>query len=738
MQIQPNTLFASRYRLTKQIGSGGFSVVWLAADEFADGLECALKIYAPDKGLDESGLELFKKEYLVTAKLNHRGLMKATYFGLDSRSPYLVMPYCKNGSLGALINTKESFNEREIAEVIYQLADALTYLHKEGVIHRDIKPDNVIIDDQGHYLLTDFGISSKLQSTLRKGTNTPKSMTLAYAAPELFSSRPEAGAASDVFSIGCLLVELCLGTLPQVWDQRGAGLVLSTGASIPALPDTYSKGLQRIIHQSLELEYYLRPLAADLKNAAQQYLQSGVWPTIEQKKEQVPNNPGGRHTELFKHEKINVTQPEGSTLTSEDGNDLEAQETKRIVSEDGGSEHKYLITEETSKRKLVKGFTRLKIIIPTVLILLGICWWVQPYSLSFFLTRSSANNGDPEAQFALALIYETGYGAPMNETESHKWYLKSAKQGYPLAIFPVALNFIRGSGTNKDYKEAVKWLKMDESVDAIKATELGKIYEVGGYGVVQDTAEAKKWYRLAAADSTYGQEARMALQRMAAREQEPMVIEKDRASQPEAEKQRIVEENRKEKEAVAARNQLAEMGRKEQQAETNQQGTFKDTRDGRIYKTVKIGNQVWMAENLAFKPNNGKYWAYNNDNTNVAKYGYLYDFETAKNVCPIGWHLPTNSEWSALVNELGGLYKADKVLKSDWNGTNSRGFNLLLAGFRDTDGSYFVHEVSAIWWTSSPESEGQAWNWILNNSLDEMVSDYSNVNAGYSVLCVRD
>ena len=95
----------------------------------------------------------------------------------------------------------------------------------------------------------------------------------------------------------------------------------------------------------------------------------------------------------------------------------------------------------------------------------------------------------------------------------------------------------------------------------------------------------------------------------------------------------------------------------------NNQGHFIDSRDGKVYKTIKIGNQTWMAENLAFKPDSGSYWAYDNKKKYKSTFGYLYEWKTAKNACPKGWHIPTDEEWAELIDFLGGTTVAGYKLK---------------------------------------------------------------------------
>ena len=97
------------------------------------------------------------------------------------------------------------------------------------------------------------------------------------------------------------------------------------------------------------------------------------------------------------------------------------------------------------------------------------------------------------------------------------------------------------------------------------------------------------------------------------------------------------------------------------QTDVETSGTFTDSRDNNTYTWQKIGGQVWMTQNLAYKPSTGNYWEYDNDLANVATYGYLYDLETAKASVPQGWHLPTEAEWGVLRDFVGKDGAAGKL-----------------------------------------------------------------------------
>jgi len=111
------------------------------------------------------------------------------------------------------------------------------------------------------------------------------------------------------------------------------------------------------------------------------------------------------------------------------------------------------------------------------------------------------------------------------------------------------------------------------------------------------------------------------------------------------------------------------------------QGTYTDLRDGKKYNTIKIGNQIWLTENLAYKPASGNFWTYQGNESYLTVYGYLYDWKTAKEIIPLGWHLPSNEEFNILLKNVGGT-GVKKAFKSLIKGGNS-GFSALFGGYRE-------------------------------------------------------
>jgi len=180
-------------------------------------------------------------------------------------------------------------------------------------------------------------------------------------------------------------------------------------------------------------------------------------------------------------------------------------------------------------------------------------------------------------------------------------------------------------------------------------------------------------------------------------------------------------------------------------------GTFIDDRDGQKYKWVKIDNQIWMAENLSYMPKSGKYWAYDNKNENKLIYGYLYDWNTAKQVCPIGWHLPSDDEWNQLVNFFAGEQVAASKLKSktycenpDIGAPTNSGFEALLGGFRYCGTFCYIGKVG-YWWSATEYDKSFAWYREIRFNDINLYRSHGWFNyamygkrTGFSVRCIRN
>ena len=257
--LQENTLFANRYQLIKLLGRGGFSEVWLAKDNWTH-LQIAIKVYAPGQGMDQDGLQDFCGELASVYDLNHSNLLKPQHVDTWQNMPYLIMAYCPAGSC---VKRVGKMTEPELWKLIHDVAAGLAYLHEKDVIHQDIKPDNILVDTEGNYLITDFGISTRARSTLRKsviGGNTSGGTT-AYMGPERFSRQPAPTKASDIWSFGAMAFELLEGVTP--FGEIGGGMQKG-GAEIPFINAPVSDALKYTIFKMLSKETWDRPTAATL------------------------------------------------------------------------------------------------------------------------------------------------------------------------------------------------------------------------------------------------------------------------------------------------------------------------------------------------------------------------------------------------------------------------------------------------------------------------------------------
>lgn len=265
-------MFDNRYRLIEKIGGGGFSEVWLAHDINA-GIDVALKIYTPNGELDEEGKEDFKREFARLCGLNHSNIIHAIGFGIHKDElPYLAMSVCKNGSAKKIIG---NFEEEQLWTFIEQVAMGLQYLHAHSITHQDIKPDNILINSDGQYLIIDFGISTKTRNTLRKSNKGISGGTPWYMSVESFGTESSDIHARDIWAFGATLYEIITGDVP--FGQYGGVTQKSQNGKIPPIQNSVSEELKQLVYDCLSLNAWDRPDADTLVKRAKNHI-AGITP----------------------------------------------------------------------------------------------------------------------------------------------------------------------------------------------------------------------------------------------------------------------------------------------------------------------------------------------------------------------------------------------------------------------------------------------------------------------------
>ena len=230
----------SRYIIERTLGRGGMATVYLARDGELDRL-VALKVLSPHLAEEESFRARFLREARLTARLVHANVVQVYDVGEDERGPFIVMEYVEGETLAAELARRRTFAPEEAVGLALQLCAGLEAAHAAGLVHRDIKPHNVLLRRDGVAKIVDFGIARAIDTTLHTEQGAILG-TAAYLAPEQARGEPVT-AVADLYALGIVLYELLTGrrpfaaeTLPALVLEREQGLIVPLRARAAAIP----------------------------------------------------------------------------------------------------------------------------------------------------------------------------------------------------------------------------------------------------------------------------------------------------------------------------------------------------------------------------------------------------------------------------------------------------------------------------------------------------------------------
>jgi serine/threonine protein kinase len=277
-----------QYTIESELGRGGMATVYRATQTSMN-RSVAIKVLPRALLHDPTFYERFRREVDLVARLEHPHILPIYDFGQADGIPYIVMRYLGGGSLQQRIQ-RATFNPAETEKPLSQIAQALDYAHKEGVIHRDIKPGNVLLDDNGNAYLSDFGIARVYGSNM---TGSAIIGTPAYMSPEQANGNP-LDARSDIYALGVVLFEMLTGREPYQAETPMALLFKHINEPLPPL-DNYRKDVPAGVESVVIIATSKRPddryaSAGEMAHALNEAIRNPDAPVVKRVNVHQPNN----------------------------------------------------------------------------------------------------------------------------------------------------------------------------------------------------------------------------------------------------------------------------------------------------------------------------------------------------------------------------------------------------------------------------------------------------------------
>ena len=274
MANQEPTVFNDRYELHRQIARGGMADVFLARDLLLD-RPVAIKVLFDQFSKDQQFVERFRREAQRAANLNHPNIVSVFDWGEESGTYFIVMEYVEGRSLAEIIRTEGSIHPDKVAEISSEVAAALSFAHRNGIVHRDVKPGNVLVAPNGHIKVADFGIARALANVQSELTQAGTVMgTATYISPEQAQGM-EVDPRSDLYSLGVMVYEMLSGRPPFAGETPVAVAyqhVQDSPISLRAAGVSVAESLEAVTMKLLAKNPVNRyPTAEDLRSDLRRY-----------------------------------------------------------------------------------------------------------------------------------------------------------------------------------------------------------------------------------------------------------------------------------------------------------------------------------------------------------------------------------------------------------------------------------------------------------------------------------